>query len=191
MPATGAKGMTPMQRKFAHAYASSLNLTKASKEAGYADVGAGWRLMNDKAFKHVQELVAELKAEQFQRLHMTGDEILAGLANVARVNLGDIIETTPDGDPFINLANASPQFMSALVSAEVEDFMDSRERDAAGEVVAREVRRVKVRTHDKVRALELLAKHAGLLKDKLEVSADDSFAVLLMKAANLRKDNGQ
>lgn len=184
------KPLTEKQRVFAASYIGHMNSARACREAGYKDPAAtGWALLNQERFAHVQAHIAEIKAEQFRRLQMDADEILANLANIARASLGQIIEVTGDGDPFLNLAAASPEFLSALASAEIEDFTDSRERDAAGEVVARQVRRVKVRTHDKVRALEVLAKHAGLLKDKVEVSADESFATLLLKAANMRKDN--
>ena len=171
--------LNPRQERFCLEYLKDLNATQAYIRAGYAakdaDV-AGPRLLGHVG---VKARVAALKDEQFKALHMSANEVLSIIATVARFNIGNITFVTDDGDPYIDLTKATPQDMAALGALEIEDFVDRRERDDEGNVIARDVRRVKVKALDKIKAAELLMKHHGLLTEKVEITVKDDLAMAL------------
>lgn len=173
--------LTLKQEKFARAYvANGGNGTAAAEEAGYkrADIEACRLLRSAK----VKDRIAELMKPVFDRYAVTADRVIREIAKVAFASLEDVLFITEDGDPYIDLSKASPEALAALEAAEIEDFVDSRERDEEGAVVARAVRRVKIKNNSKLKALDLLARHLKLLTDKVEVTVSDDFAATLAKA---------
>lgn len=100
---------------------------------------------------------------------MSREEMVAEISNIARFDMGRILHVTKDGDPFIDLSKADEDDMRALGAVEVEDFTIGRGDDA------RDVRRVKAKPFDKLKALDLLAKVQGHLKDpsvKVDITID-------------------
>ena len=87
---------------------------------------------------------------------------IVGAAKLGRANMADYMKIGPDGDPVLNFAELSRDQAAALVEVTVEDFLDGRGEDA------REVRKVKFKLADKRGALDLLGKHLGLFRDRVE-----------------------
>ena len=79
----------------------------------------------------------------------------------------DYMKIGPDGDPVLNFAKLTRNQAAALVEVTVEDFLDGRSEDA------REVRKVKFKLADKRGALDLLGKHLGLFRDRVEHTGKD------------------
>ena len=185
-------GLTKREEAFCQHYAhltgSVINGSECARKAGYSERTAN-KIAEELLRKpKIVARISALKAEQFRRLHMDSDEALARVAEMFRASFEDVAHITPGGDPYIDMRKATPGFLRAVQSMKIEDFTDSRERDENGEVVAREVRRVEVKLVDRLKAAELLMKHLGLLKEKLEITVDDSFAEMLMKASKGRGD---
>lgn len=171
-------GLNQKQEAFALAYvANGFNATEAARSAGYAQPHSqGPRLLENVG---VKARIAELTAPVRKKYEITAVRVLEEIAKVAFFNTGAIIHVTPDGDPYISLDKATENDFAAIAEAQVEDFIVGRGDDA------RDVRRVKVKAHDKLKALELLAKHMGLLKEVVEVTVDETTAGML-RAARLR-----
>ncbi len=72
----------------------------------------------------------------------------------------DFIRITPDGEPMVDLSNLTRDQAAALSETMVEDFTEGR-----GEL-ARDVRRVKIKLHDKLSALHKLGIHIGMFAEK-------------------------
>lgn len=158
------------------------NGTQAAISAGYAKGSAhvaASRLISD---VKIAARVDNLRRSKLKALHMGADEVLAELAKVARASMRELLHITPDGDPYIDLSKASPETLDAISKAEIEDFVDGREVDDKGETIKRDVRRVKVTMHPKLNALTTLAKHHGLLEEKVTVTLDEDFAETMMRA---------
>jgi phage terminase small subunit len=171
--------LNPKQERFAREYMIDQSATDAAKRAGYSAKTAGqlgWQLLQHPS---ISARIAELRDEQYQRLHMSADEVLAEAAKVARFNLGDFLFITPQGDPYIDLTNATPEQKAALAEATIEDFTEGRGDDA------RDVRRVKIKAHNKMHAIELIMKRHKLLTDRIEIDTTEDFDKWL-EAANKR-----
>lgn len=182
--------LTPKQEAFCQCYARHGNATRAAKEAGYSEKTAhaiGHALLNK---AEIIERIAIIRTDRWKALHMSDDELLAEAAKIGRFSMARLLHVTPDGDPYIDLSKASEDDLAALTEASIEDFTDGREVDAEGNVIKRDVRRVKIKAPNKLQAVSLLMKHRGLLTDKLEVTAGEGFADA-MEAALRRSRKGR
>lgn len=178
--------LTDQQRKFVLEYPKDFNATQAAKRAGYSMKTAysqGQRLL-----KHVEIQAAlssltanalEAAAKSLEMEEISAKRVLQEVAHIAFFRIGDVLHVTEQGDPYIDLSDMDDGAKAALSQAEIEDFVDRREVDEEGKPVARDVRRVKIRAHDKLRANELLMKHLGLLNEKVEVEFKGDFAAAL------------
>lgn len=164
------------QQRFVLSYIGCVNGTQAAKEAGYSAKTAHQQACALLKHPNVREAIQQQKREQFKRMHMEADELLALIAGQARGQLGTVLHVTPDGDPYIDLSKATPEFMANVVEATIEDFTDGREVDEKGETIKRDVRRVKVKMTSPDSARVTLAKHLGLLIDRTEVGVSENFA---------------
>lgn len=150
--------MTRKQDRFVKEYLIDLNATQAAIRAGYSPKTAneqGARLL---ANVSVQEAIAKAMAERSKRTGISQDRVVQELARIAFVNPQNVINPK---DASVK-ADATEDDLACIQSVKVKT-MDG----AKGKSVEREVR-----LNDKMKALELLGKHLGMFKDKLEVDAD-------------------
>jgi phage terminase small subunit len=73
-------------------------------------------------------------------------------------NPTDYVRIGENGDPSVDFSNMTQEQATALSEFTAADFKIGRGKDA------RQVRRVRVKMHDKIRALIALGKHLGLFK---------------------------
>ena len=150
--------MTRKQDRFVKEYLIDLNATQAAIRAGYSPKTAneqGARLL---ANVSVQEAIAKAMAERSKRTGISQDRVIQELARIAFVNPQNVINPK---DASVK-ADATEDDLACIQSVKVKT-MDGEK----GKSVEREVR-----LNDKMKALELLGKHLGMFKDKLEVDAD-------------------
>ena len=141
---------------FARAYIQSLNATDAAIKAGYSEKTAysqGQRLLKK---VEIQDRLQKLRDEAQKRAEITLDDILNEYKKIAFGGMSKFIRVTQDGDPQIDLSNCTPEDLDLLAEATVEDFTEGRGEDA------RDVRRIKIKPMDRLKALETLGKHLGL-----------------------------
>jgi phage terminase small subunit len=70
--------------------------------------------------------------------------------------LGDYLPEEPEADPYKHLQGLDRDRRAALEEFQVEHFVERRGEDA------RQVRKVKLKLHDKQSALDMLARHLGM-----------------------------
>ncbi len=147
------RGMTSRQAIFVTEYLVDLNATQAAIRAGYSPKTAAWTGPRLLAKAHVAEAVEKAMAARAQRTEITADLVVAELAKIAFADPRDLMEWGPEG---VTLKE------SALLTAD----------QAAGvaEVAEGSGRTVRLKKHDKVKALELLGRHIGMFKEKVELS---------------------
>ncbi len=105
------------------------------------------------------------------RTHAMADRIKEELARIAFFNIGTILEITSDGDIVYDFEHASMEELAAIGEVTVEEFVEGRGPGA------RDVRRVRVKPHDKKAALDSLARIYGMFHDNLTVSPGDGESV--------------
>lgn len=150
--------MTKKQKRFVEEYLIDLNATQAAIRAGYSPKTAneqGARLL---ANVSVQEAIAKAMAERSKRTGISQDRVIQELARIAFVNPQNVINPK---DASVK-ADATEDDLACIQSVKVKT-MDG----AKGKSVEREIK-----LNDKMKALELLGKHLGMFKDKVELDAD-------------------
>lgn len=189
--------LTPKQLAFCEELISDkyLNQTQAYmavykvKNERTATVNAARLLTN----ADIQKKVQELKDARSARTNITQDFVLKQLAAIAGANITDFLQvkTTHAGQ----MPAKGPAYdddddddhkplPAAIGYQEVEIFdTDKMPKDkiAAISVIKPTKFGIEVRLSDKVRALELLARHLGMLSDNVNISGSLDFGAFLKK----------
>lgn len=145
--------MTKKQKLFVEEYLIDLNATQAAIRAGYSPETAG-SIGNENLKKpEIRARIDKAMAERSKRTGVNADRVVQELAKIAFVNAMDVIDqktaTVKEG--------ASLDDTAAILSVKVKTFGDDG--------LEREIKMA-----DKIKALELLGKHLGMFKDKVELS---------------------
>lgn len=156
--------MTDAQKRFCDEYLIDLNATRAYKVAypntkkdETASVNGSRMLRNAK----VQNYISEKMEERKKRTEVTQDKVIQELAKIAFV---DIRELYNDSGGLKNVKDIDENTAGAISSLEtLEEYAGyGDDREKIGDTQ-------KVKLLDKTKALELLARHLGMFKDKVEV----------------------
>ena len=157
--------LTPRRAEFVRQYIKSLNAAGAARAAGYAPSSAnteGSRLL---ANADVQQAISEARAQLAEREQVTPERIVSELASIAFSDLGDYFRL--DGkNASIDFSNHPIGATKALESITVDEYVEGRGDNAQN------VRRIRVRLHDKRAALVDLAKTLGRCSDGVNVQVN-------------------
>lgn len=176
---------------FCQEYLIDLNGTQAAKRAKYSARTAGeqaCRLLTD---VRIQARIAELKAIRNERTRVTQDRVVKELAMLGFSDLANYITI----DPLTGAIQAKgfedmPPGESRALKAIKEDRAIKEDADGKGVTV---YDKVSFTMHDKIRALEILARHLGMLVERHEMMGDGGGPIkieyVLVKKKK-RKDGG-
>lgn len=145
------------QRRFVEEYLIDLNATQAAIRAGYkrseyTDTNAAKLLDNTS----IAEAIDKAMAERSKRTGISQDRVLEEIAKLAFVNAADVI----DMDSVTVLPDVAREDLACIKSVKVK-------RTTKGKNVIEER---EVQFYDKKASLELLGRHLGMFKDKVELS---------------------
>ena len=152
--------MDDKRARFIAEYLIDKNATQAAIRAGYSQKTArsqGQRLLTNADVAHA---IAEQAAKQLERADLTAQRILEEMRRLALSDVRGLFDQDGNLRPIHTL---TPEQAAAIASLEVV-----KKNVAAGDGHVDTIHKVKV--WDKTRALEMLAKHFGLLVEKLEHS---------------------
>ena len=145
--------MTKKQKRFIEEYLIDLNATQAAIRAGYSPDTAKSIGSENLTEPDIKAQIARAMAERSRRTGVNADRVIMELAKIAFVNANDVI----DAETATLKPDALPEDTAAIQSVKVKTFgEDGLERE--------------IKMADKLKALELLGKHLGMFRDKLEVS---------------------
>lgn len=147
--------MTKKQKLFIEEYLIDLNATQAAIRAGYSPDTAYSIGQENLKKPEIKARIDKAMAERSRRTGVSADRVIMELAKIAFVNATSVIdpETATVKD------TALPEDTAAIQSVKVKTFgEDGLERE--------------IKMADKLKALELLGKHLGMFKDKVEVSGN-------------------
>lgn len=147
--------MTEKQKIFADEYLIDLNATRAYRKA-YPSVKkdetaaqAGSRMLRN---VKVAEYIAERMQARQERTEITQDKVLEELAAIAFARATDYAEVKDDQVFIKDTAGLSEKQIKAIAGIKQGKFG------------------IEVKLNDKEKALELLGRHLGMFKDRVEVS---------------------
>lgn len=148
--------LTEKQQRFVDEYLIDLNATQAAIRAGYSINNAdkiGSELLGK---TRVSEAISKAMAERSKRTGINQDRIVLELAKIAFVKITDVVNSDCE-----ILTDADEADLAAIESVKVKTIPTK-----SGEAgIEREVKLA-----SKLKAIELLGKHLGMWKDKVEVS---------------------
>lgn len=150
--------LTPKQKLFCNHYLISLNATESAIKAGYSKKTADVIGVQNLGKLSIKKYLEEKMSKRAEKLEITADKVIEEIAKLAFANTTDILEIT---DTSIKIKDLSKLDTTCIASAE-EVF------DKDGNRVG-----VKVKLYDKTKNLELLGRHLGIFKDKVEHSFDE------------------
>lgn len=137
-------------------YLIDLNATQAAIRAGYSPETA-YSIGSENLKKpEIRACIEKAMAERSKRTGINQDRIIMELAKIGLLNPKDLV----DFDEATVKEEAAEEDLAAIASVRVKRFPTKD-----GEGIEREIK-----MHDKTKALELLGRHFGMFKDKVEVS---------------------
>jgi phage terminase small subunit len=158
-------GMTVRQAAFAREYAKDLNGAQAAIRAGFSARSA--RRLATRMIKNpvvVAEVHRRLKRLSVQA-DVTVDKVLRSLALVAYGDLSSVIRIENGRVVVVDTDALSPDQRAPLAEISSTD---------SG---------VRVKLHDKVKALELLGKYLAMFTDRHEVTGEDGGPLVVVQPA--------
>ena len=145
--------MTQKQKRFIEEYLIDLNATQAAIRAGYSPDTAQQTGSENLSKPVIRAQIDRAMAERSKRTGVNAERVVQELAKIAFVNAAEVIApktATVKED-------ALPEDTAAIQSVKVKTFgEDGLERE--------------IKMADKLKALELLGKHLGMFKDRIELS---------------------
>ena len=149
--------LTAKQKKFVEEYLIDLNATQAAIRAGYSPNTAQEQSSRLLSNVMVKNEIDKAMAQRSRRTGISQDRVLRELAKIAFVNPNDVINFS---DATVKMT--SEENLAAIASVKVKkipgEYGDATERE--------------VKLYDKLRALDLLGRHLGMFKDKIEINGD-------------------
>ena len=170
-----AQGLTGKQALFVVEYLKDRNAEKAYVRAGYspgnADVHAG-RLMRHPA---VAQAIVDATHEVMERAQVSAARVLQELARVA---LSDPRRLFDESGRLKPVTEWTAEDSACIAGMDIRQSQFPNPQTGVPDLL------YKVKLWDKPKTLELLAKHYGMLTDKVEISGD---AALIERLATARK----
>lgn len=148
--------LTPKQLAFCREYLVDLNATAAAIRAGYSPRTAkqtGHELMHDRP--SVQACITKLQEERARRVEITSDAVVKELAKIAFGDPRKVMTWGPGG-----VALKSSGELTDDEAAMVSEVSETTTKDGGS---------LKLKTCDKIKALELIGRHLGIFIDKGEL----------------------
>lgn len=167
---SAASALTPQQERFCQEYIIDLNGLQAAIRAGYSDKAAKEQASRLLTKANVRARVAELQQTVADKAGISALWVLEEFKKVAGADTRALFD---ENGNLLAIKDLPDDVAAAISSIEVERRVDGHGEDA-------EVYHVhKIKRWDKLRALESLAKHLGLLVDKTELTGKNGGPVIV------------
>jgi len=174
--------LTPKQALFVVEYLKDLNATQAAIRAGYsADTAEknSYRLMG---IEGIKQAIKAGTAKQIESAELSAARVLEEYRRIAFANIQDFYDEAGNLKPI--------QTWSREQAAAVAATETVLKNVAAGDGIVDRI--FKLKMSDKLKALQDLAKHFGLLVDKVQVSGElESVSARLIAARKRLAEKGK
>ncbi|QNS14561.1 terminase small subunit [Mannheimia bovis] len=141
----GVGKLTDKQKRFIEEYLIDLNATQAAIRAGYSEDTAKEMGYENLTKPHIQEAIQQAKNQRSERTQITQDDVLNGLLEVIAMSTGKKV----------------------VVETDVA-------KNESGKLVGFDIAKTKFEPAAANKALELLGKHLGMFKDRVDVTTGDN-----------------
>jgi phage terminase small subunit len=152
--------LSAKQARFVEEYLKDLNATQAAIRAGYSPRSAKQHADAMLSRPHIQAAVTQAQAARSKRTEVDQDYVLARLVEIDQMDVLDIMDDQMRMKPVSEWPRIWRSYLSGFDLAEMFESQDG-ERALVGILK-------KIRWPDKVKNLELLGRHLGMFKDRIE-----------------------
>lgn len=152
------RGLTPKQQRFVAEYLVDLNATQAAIRAGYSAKTAEVIGYENLRKPQIASAIAAGTSRQLEKIELTGEMVKARLRLLAFQDIRQLFDEKGNLRPLHTLSDDA-----AAMIAGMEVIIKNAE---AGDGVTDRVHKVKI--VDPVKPLEMLAKHFGVLIERVE-----------------------
>lgn len=146
------------QELFIEEYLVDLNATQAAIRAGYSTRSAAEIGSENLTKPNIRARIDQAMAERSKRTGVNQERVIEELAKIAFLNAAEVVDT----DTARLLHTASEEDTAAIVSVKVKQSSFEN-----GDSIEREIKFA-----DKLKALELLGKHMGMFRDKMDIAME-------------------
>lgn len=147
--------LNPKQNAFCLEYLADFNGAAAAARAGYSKKTAN-RIADENLSKpDIQAEIRRLIDERSARLEITADEVLKELWNLASSNIYPVLKAVQDG---------TENELSDDVKRTLKHVKVKRDKDG-------KLLEYHIALHDKIRPIEMVARHLGMFRDDAEAIA--------------------
>lgn len=167
-------GLSNIRERFCQHYTKHWNATRAAKEAGYKEKWAssiGYQLLQNTL---VKKRISELTEHAIKEIGVTRERVLTELSRIAFTGMKDLATWNESGVSFKPSKDIDEDVAAAI--------------SEVSETVTQAGGTLRIKQHDKVRALEILAKNLKMLTDKHEHSGPDGKPIETKNYSDLPDD---
>lgn len=153
--------LTPKQARFVVEFvAAECNAAEAARRAGYSESCAKEIGHENLTKPHIQRALASYCGPLLRRSEVTAERVLQEYARVAFIRLDDV--ATWDEEGRVRVKPSAELEPDALAALRCLEFRETTTRTKQGDEIER--RRLKVKLHDKLKALDVLAEVTELVE---------------------------
>jgi phage terminase small subunit len=164
--------LTDKQEQFCQEYLVDLNATKSAKRAGFSARSAKSLATALMAKPHIKERIADLMKNRAERLRITQDLVISGLAGIVKEDIRNFISFKPNKiivtDP--QTGEKTEKEIGAMVSYKDSDAIDTSN---IAELSIGRNGQLKIKLYPKDNALVHLGRHLGMFLPKLDNHKDN------------------
>ena len=153
---------TDKEKLFAHEYLVDQNMTAAAIRAGYSEKSArdqGHKLYHK---PHINQWITERLEQKCEKLEITSDRILQEVALIGFQNIAGAFKAD---NTLKSIADMPESLQRVIAGVDIDELFEGRGEDREHVGFTK-----KLRTWDKLKALELLGKNMKLWTDKVEIN---------------------
>lgn len=178
MPKLRNNALSEKQKAFVREFLIDLNATKAAIRAGYSKRTARQLGQQNLSKPYIQEAIKAEIDSRAERTRRTADEVVELMWRMAELDLADYVRVAEGGEiqaiPFDQL----PPGATRLIS-KVKEKRTIKEDVAGGKMVVTDG--LEYELPDRVKCVEMLGRHYGLFKEKLQIELDQATLTAIIK----------
>jgi phage terminase small subunit len=161
--------LNPRQQRFVREYLVDLNGTQAAIRAGYKESSARQQASENLSKPYIAAAIDDAMAKD---PGVTRTRIVDELAKIGFSNIQDYMGLTHDGDAHFDLSSLEAGQAAAIQEITVDTYREGRGGNAG------DVKRVKIKLHDKLSALEKLGRALAMFTDRIEHMGKNALPVV-------------
>lgn len=152
--------LTPKQIAFVEEYLIDMNATRAYKAAGYSVKSEnaagveGFKLLRN---PKIEAYLHKRMGERSKATQITAESTLRGINNIAEANITDVVTLVREPNGAYKMQIADFDKLPRNIKAAIQSIKQNKDGS------------IEIKMHDKLKALELQAKHQGLFMERIEV----------------------